>query len=123
MTGRTETREGRNGPAVHEGSAARGSGAADGGGGPDFASASLPRHLLRGLVGFGAVAGGLVLLPVVGIASLLLVPAGLWALRGCPMCWLIGLAQTISRGRVQRACREDGVCSVSLRKSEVRSGS
>lgn len=82
--------------------------------GPDYASATLTRHLLRGAAGFGAVAGAVLLLPVLGPFSLLLVPAGLWALRGCPMCWTIGLAQTLSRGRVQRACR-DGRCAVRYR--------
>ncbi|MFC8720666.1 hypothetical protein [Kitasatospora sp. NPDC057198] len=81
---------------------------------PDFASASLPRHLLRGAVGFGAVAAGLGLLPVVGVVALLLVPVGLFALRGCPMCWAIGLLQTVSRGRLRRECA-DGRCSIAPR--------
>ncbi|WP_310794813.1 hypothetical protein [Streptomyces sp. TLI_171] len=81
----------------------------------------MPRHLVRGAVGFGAIVAGVVLVPLLGWAALLLVPAGLWALRGCPMCWMIGLAQTVSRGRVQRHCG-DGVCTVSLRKPEVKAG-
>ena len=39
--------------------------------------------LLRGLGAFGAFAGGVVLL------------------RGCPMCWVIGLFDTISQSRVR----------------------
>ncbi|MGW2016976.1 hypothetical protein [Streptomyces sp. NPDC001927] len=80
-------------------------------GGPDFASASLPRHLVRGVLGFGGIVGAFALLPVVGPISLLLLPVGVLALRGCPMCWTIGLIQTVSRGRLQRSC-EDGVCSL-----------
>ncbi|MEU4605061.1 hypothetical protein AB0F43_18925 [Kribbella sp. NPDC023972] len=76
---------------------------------PSFASASLPRHLLRGAVGFGGLAGSFALLPVFGPVSLLLLPVGVLALRGCPMCWTIGLIQTISRGRLRRSC-EDGQC-------------
>jgi hypothetical protein len=74
-----------------------------------FASATVPRHLARGAVGFGALVGALALLPVTGPVSLLLVPVGLVALRGCPMCWAIGLVETVSAGRLRRAC-EDGVC-------------
>ncbi|GAB7181363.1 hypothetical protein ATKI12_1194 [Kitasatospora sp. Ki12] len=80
---------------------------------PDFASATLPRHLTRGAVGFGALVGSVALLPVVGPVSLLLLPAGLLALRGCPMCWAIGLMQTISRGRLERSC-EDGQCRLAV---------
>ncbi|PNE43146.1 hypothetical protein AOB60_11145 [Streptomyces noursei] len=79
--------------------------------GPDFASTSLTRHLVRGAVGFGALAGSVALLPAVGPASLVLLPVGLFALRGCPMCWAVGLMQTLSRGRLRRSC-EDGRCTL-----------
>ncbi|MFD3946657.1 hypothetical protein [Streptomyces sp. NPDC058579] len=82
-------------------------------GGPDFASASLPRHLVRGVLGFGGLVGAFALLPAVGPISLLLLPVGVLALRGCPMCWTIGLIQTVSRGRLRRSC-EDGLCSLTL---------
>ncbi|WP_331739945.1 hypothetical protein OG298_43250 (plasmid) [Streptomyces sp. NBC_01005] len=76
-----------------------------------FASDTVPRHLARGAVGFGALAGSLALLPVVGPASLLLAPVGLVALRGCPMCWVIGLVETVSAGRLRRSCSE-GRCEL-----------
>ncbi|MFI0810305.1 hypothetical protein [Streptomyces echinatus] len=82
--------------------------------GPDFASASLPRHLVRGALGFGALIASFACLPAVGPVSLLLLPAGLFALRGCPMCWAIGLLQTVSRGRLQRSCK-DGHCELTVR--------
>ncbi|KDN81891.1 hypothetical protein [Kitasatospora cheerisanensis] len=75
----------------------------------DFASATLTRHLLRGALGFGGIAAAFALWPVTGPVSLLLAPLGLVALRGCPMCWAIGLAQTLSRGRLRRECH-DGQC-------------
>ncbi|MGH8879256.1 MAG: hypothetical protein ACRD0P_18255 [Stackebrandtia sp.] len=78
-----------------------------------FASSSLPRHLLRGAAGFGALIGAIALYPVVGLASLLLIPAGLLALRGCPMCWAIGLVETISMGRLRRSCN-DGRCELAV---------
>ena len=81
--------------------------------GPDFASSSLPRHLVRGVMGFGSLIGSVAFIPVVGPVSLLLLPIGALALRGCPMCWTIGLMQTISRGRLQRSC-EAGRCTLSV---------
>jgi hypothetical protein len=73
-----------------------------------FASASLPRHLTRGALGFGLIGCALALTPSVGPAALLLTPAGLVTLRGCPMCWTAGLIQTISAGRLKRACSDAG---------------
>ncbi|MFI6847489.1 hypothetical protein ACIBJD_23080 [Kitasatospora sp. NPDC050467] len=81
---------------------------------PDFSSTSLPRHLARGVVGFGALAGSFALVPVAGPVSLLLLPVGVLALRGCPMCWAVGLAQTVSRGRLKRSCTPDGRCRLSV---------
>ncbi|MGW5852509.1 hypothetical protein ACWFQ8_32060 [Streptomyces sp. NPDC055254] len=81
--------------------------------GPDFASSSLPRHLVRGVIGFGSLIGSIALLPAAGPVSLLLLPVGVLALRGCPMCWAIGLVQTVSRGRLQRSC-EDGRCTLTV---------
>ncbi|MGA8745031.1 MAG: hypothetical protein WB507_04105 [Solirubrobacterales bacterium] len=69
-----------------------------------FASASVPRHLLRGAVGFGALGASLGGIPVIGPAALLLAPVGLLALRGCPMCWGAGLIETISGARVKPSC-------------------
>ncbi|MBE1537249.1 hypothetical protein [Actinomadura algeriensis] len=77
----------------------------------DFASASVARHLARGAVGLGALVGAVALLPETGPWSLLLLPVALAALRGCPTCWAVGLAQTISRGRLRRSC-VDGRCTV-----------
>ncbi|MFD8099430.1 hypothetical protein ACFV24_07830 [Nocardia fluminea] len=79
----------------------------------DFASKSVFEHLVRGGVGFGALIGSIALIPIVGPVSLLLLPVGLVALRGCPTCWAIGLIQTISRGRLQRSC-ENGRCTLAV---------
>ncbi|MFH8728723.1 hypothetical protein [Streptomyces termitum] len=79
--------------------------------GPDFASSSVPRHLLRGLLGFGPMAAAVALVPLAGPLVLLVAPLGLIALRGCPVCWTIGLVQTVSRGRLRRSC-EDGACTL-----------
>ncbi|MEU4811927.1 hypothetical protein AB0H20_22210 [Nocardia fluminea] len=79
----------------------------------DFASESVFEHSVRGVVGFGALIGSIALIPIVGPISLLLLPVGLVALRGCPTCWAIGLIQTISRGRLQRSC-ENGRCTLAV---------
>ncbi|MFG2869512.1 hypothetical protein [Streptomyces sp. NPDC048338] len=79
--------------------------------GPDFASRSVPRHLARGALGFGLIIGSIALVPVAGPATLLAAPLALIAFRGCPTCWMVGLAQTVSRGRLERRCR-DGVCTL-----------
>ncbi|MEU9852623.1 hypothetical protein [Streptomyces sp. NPDC047974] len=78
---------------------------------PDYASRSVPRHLARGALGFGLVIGAVALVPVTGPVSLLAAPLALVAFRGCPTCWAVGLAQTISRGRLERRCA-DGVCTL-----------
>jgi hypothetical protein len=69
-----------------------------------LASKSVPRHLARGAVGFGLIGAALALTASVGPSALLLAPFGLLALRGCPTCWIVGLVQTISAGRLQRSC-------------------
>jgi hypothetical protein len=82
-----------------------------------FASRSVPVHLARGVIGFGLLAGSVALIPVVGLFGLLLAPVGVAALRGCPTCWAIGLAQTISRGRLERSC-VDGSCRLTPRRAD-----
>ncbi|MDK9499629.1 hypothetical protein QEZ40_005057 [Streptomyces katrae] len=78
---------------------------------PDFASSSVPRHLARGALGFGLIIGSIALVPAAGPAALLAAPLSLIAFRGCPTCWMVGLAQTISRGRLRRECH-DGTCTL-----------
>lgn len=65
-----------------------------------FASRTLGEHLVRGSVGLGAVFVVLYVsstlppwLDVVG--RVVLGIAAIVALRGCPMCWLVGLFETL----------------------------
>ncbi|MER5352819.1 hypothetical protein ABT093_21100 [Kitasatospora sp. NPDC002551] len=76
-----------------------------------YASRTLAGHLARGGVGFAALLGAFALLPFAGPVALLLLPVGLLAFRGCPTCWVIGLLETVSRGRLQREC-VDGRCEL-----------
>jgi hypothetical protein len=69
---------------------------------------SLARHLTRGALGFGLIGSAIALVPSVGPTALLLVAPGMIALRGCPTCWIVGLVQTISAGRLQRNCTDTG---------------
>jgi hypothetical protein len=71
-------------------------------------SGSVARHLARGAIGFGFIGAAFALAPSVGPMTLLLTLPGMVALRGCPTCWVAGLIQTISSGRLQRRCAENG---------------
>lgn len=73
-----------------------------------FASPTLALHLMRGAIGFGLIGCAFALIPRAGPAALVLAPLGLVALRGCPTCWMAGLIQTISAGRLERSCGEAG---------------
>ena len=73
-----------------------------------LASTSVAAHLTRGAIGFSLLGTALALAPSHGPAALLLAPPGLLALRGCPTCWIAGLIETISAGRLRRTCTENG---------------
>jgi hypothetical protein len=73
-----------------------------------LASTSIAFHLTRGAIGFGLVGSALALIPSAGPGALLLAPLGMVALRGCPMCWIAGLIETISAARLQRTCTDTG---------------
>jgi hypothetical protein len=84
-----------------------------------FASRSVAGHLARGAVGFGLISAGFGLAPAIGVAALLLAAAGLVALRGCPMCWTIGLLETISAGRLERRCAAGGCALRPVSKAPI----
>lgn len=85
----------------------------------NFASTSVPRHLARGAIGFGLIIGSIAMVPVVGPVALLAAPPALIAFRGCPTCWMVGLAQTISRGRLERQCTT-GACTLTKTQPPTR---
>ena len=64
-----------------------------------FASKSLVEHALRGLIGVSTIAaaihvarapGGVAVVASLGLAAIALV-----AFRGCPICWTIGMVETM----------------------------
>lgn len=77
-----------------------------------FASRSIAGHLARGVVGLGALVAATELAEGHPWLALALLPMAVVALRGCPMCWAVGLMQTVHarlRGRSPvRLCRGGG---------------
>jgi hypothetical protein len=71
-----------------------------------FASGSVAEHLVRGVLGAVLVVVSLAYSGSHPLALLGLVAAAV-AWRGCPTCWALGLAATVTRGRT-RGC--DGAC-------------
>lgn len=71
---------------------------------PAFAPDPIPRHLLRGVIGFGLLGSVFLLIPGLHLAALLLALPGLLAPRGPPLCWTAGLIETIAGARIFPAC-------------------
>lgn len=64
-----------------------------------FGSASLAAHLLRGAVAAAFIAWAVVNHTAHPWLALGAGAAALVALRGCPMCWTVGLVETIAQRR------------------------
>ena len=60
-----------------------------------FGNKTLRVHVLRGLLGFVALYVSLSTLPRTIWPSLVLLLVALYLLKGCPMCWTMGLIETI----------------------------
>jgi len=67
-----------------------------------FGSASLSAHLMRGAAAAALLAFAIVDQAAHPWASLCAGIAALVALRGCPMCWTLGLLETLAQGRRDR---------------------
>ena len=61
-----------------------------------FGNRSLAVHVLRGVLGFGSLVLALKGYDIVGWPALLLMGVAVWALKGCPICWTIGLFETLA---------------------------
>ena len=66
-----------------------------------FASPTLVQHPLRGLVGFGSLTAAILLARTPGLiaASAALAVLAVLALRGCPVCWTVGMVETVIKAR------------------------
>jgi hypothetical protein len=76
-----------------------------------FASTTLAEHLVRGVIAFSALAWAFTHQQNMLASSLAFIVA-LIAFRGCPMCWSIGLVETLmhrlSRVRSEGSTNSDG---------------
>lgn len=61
-----------------------------------YGNRSLARHLARGAIGVTALALALRGYDLIGWPALLLLGVTIWMLKGCPICWTIGLFETIA---------------------------
>jgi MFS family permease len=69
-----------------------------------LASDSVREHLFRGAVGLSAAILAIGLAPVVGPISLVLLLVTVFAWRGCPTCWTVGLLGTLADNHAQDDC-------------------
>ena len=69
-----------------------------------LASGSVREHLFRGAVGLTAVIVAIVLAAAVGPISLVLLLVTVFAWRGCPTCWTVGLLGTLADNHARDDC-------------------
>lgn len=60
-----------------------------------FGNKTIRVHILKGLLGFVALYVALSTMDRTIWPSLVLLPVVLYLLKGCPMCWTMGLIETI----------------------------
>jgi hypothetical protein len=60
-----------------------------------FGNKRISVHILRGILGCAALYGALSTMNSSVWPALILLPAALYLLKGCPMCWTLGLIETI----------------------------
>ena len=60
-----------------------------------LASHTLAEHLLRGLLGVGAMVAAFNVADARPLLAFALGVIALSAFRGCPLCWLLGLIETL----------------------------
>ena len=68
-----------------------------------FGNRTLAIHLARGLVGIGAMAASILTMDRHWWPSLVLLPVAVWMLKGCPVCWLVGLFETLAHAVLRRS--------------------
>lgn len=68
-----------------------------------FGNKNLWLHLLRGAAGFAALSISLATVNQLWWPSLVLMPLALWMFKGCPICWAVGLAESLAHKILLRA--------------------
>lgn len=61
-----------------------------------YGNRSLRMHLVRGVVGVAALVAALRGYDLIGWPALILVGVTVWMLKGCPICWTIGLFESLA---------------------------
>jgi hypothetical protein len=69
-----------------------------------FKSKTVLGHIARGIAGFAFLAIVLGYGPELGWWTLIPAAGALAFLRGCPMCWTVGLVETVLHRRSDRSC-------------------
>jgi hypothetical protein len=69
-----------------------------------FRSCSVAVHILKGVLGFGLLAIALQYASVLGWWTVVPAIGALVCFQGCPMCWVIGLIETVLRRKTRTAC-------------------
>jgi uncharacterized membrane protein YdbT with pleckstrin-like domain len=87
-----------------------------------FGSAFLGAHLMRGAAAAALLAWAIVHQTAHPWLSLGAGVAALVALRGCPMCWTVGLVETLSQGRRDSTIRYDEAGDRDASLSRVHAG-
>ena len=67
-----------------------------------FCSRSVGEHLLRGAAAFALLLAALLMDDLPLLARLAAFGGAVLLMRGCPMCWLVGLFETWGRRRQER---------------------
>ncbi|MBW8734332.1 MAG: hypothetical protein JF571_08515 [Asticcacaulis sp.] len=67
-----------------------------------FASRSVAEHLVRGVLGFGALGAAVHFADQHPWLSVALGILALAAFRGCPVCWLTGMIETVAYAVLRR---------------------
>jgi hypothetical protein len=75
-----------------------------------FKSRSVVAHIFRGVLGFGFLVGGLTYASTLGWWTVLPLAGALVCFRGCPMCWTVGLLETVLDRKDRIGCA-DGSCA------------
>jgi H+/gluconate symporter-like permease len=62
-----------------------------------FCSTSVTQHVLRGIGALALLVCAAMVFQAHALWALLALAGALVLMRGCPMCWLVGLFETIAR--------------------------
>jgi len=86
-----------------------------------FKSRGIAIHFVRGIAGFGFLYIALHYGPALGWWALAPTAAALACLRGCPMCWTVGLIETVL-DRTSGASCVGGACANVTTVTEIEIG-